>query len=631
MSGIDAKPRSALPVHLDGNLRDEHLRLDLEVLDAVDALHRVPRSPSQPPQLAEIVAEDLDRDLGADAGEQVVEPVRDRLAHVDGDAGDLVELVADLAEDRLSTALGLGQIDVDLRVVDALRVLIELGATGPTAGGDDLGDLAHEALGERAEAVRFLERCTRPGADVDSEGSFVERWEELAAEERHRRCRGDDERQSRGHHRLGVPHREREDAAVRRLDLANEPPVVVIHPLHRRQEVRAQRRGDREGDDERRQDRHDVRDAERREQASFDSAQREEWHEDQDDEHRREHDRVSYFARGITDDVDGWTRALEAAVLAEAPEHVLDVDDRVVDELANGDGEAAEGHGVDGETKGAKDERRDDERQRDGGQRDRRRPEVEEEQEQHDGDENCPVTQALDHIVNGALDEGRLAEETRIDGDAGRHRLLQLGDGDVDPLRQSDGVRAGLLLNRQDRRGLRVNRGVSALDSRSLAHGGDLPERHRGSVAHGEDGARDIGLVARTADGADEELEPAPIDVPSGGVGVRLLDGAGDVVERELHRRELRRINRDVDLAHFAANRNDLRDAGEGEQPWPDDPVGLSAQLHRRHAVPLHTDQHDLAHDGGDGTHPGDDASGELLGEPGEALGDQLPIAIDVS
>lgn len=106
LSGIDTEPRRALPVHLDGNLRDEHLRLDLEIFHAVDALHRVPRSLSQPPQLAEIVSEYLDRDLGADAGEQVIEPVRDRLTHVDGDAGDLVELVADLAENRLSTALG---------------------------------------------------------------------------------------------------------------------------------------------------------------------------------------------------------------------------------------------------------------------------------------------------------------------------------------------------------------------------------------------------------------------------------------------------------------------------------------------------------------------------------------------
>ena len=116
MSGVDAEPRRALPVHLDDNLRDEHLLLDLEILHAINALHRVPRGLSRPPQLAEIVSEDLDCDLGADAGEQVVEPVRDRLTHVDGDARDLVELVADFAEYRLSTALGPGQVDVDLRV-----------------------------------------------------------------------------------------------------------------------------------------------------------------------------------------------------------------------------------------------------------------------------------------------------------------------------------------------------------------------------------------------------------------------------------------------------------------------------------------------------------------------------------
>ena len=39
-------------------------------------------------------------------------------------------------------------------------------------------------------------------------------------------------------------------------------------------------------------------------------------------------------------------------VLLQAPEDVLDVDDGVVDELADGDGEAAERHRVDGHAEG---------------------------------------------------------------------------------------------------------------------------------------------------------------------------------------------------------------------------------------------------------------------------------------
>ena len=40
-------------------------------------------------------------------------------------------------------------------------------------------------------------------------------------------------------------------------------------------------------------------------------------------------------------------------VLAQPPDHVLDVDDRVVDERADGDGHAAERHRVDGGAEGA--------------------------------------------------------------------------------------------------------------------------------------------------------------------------------------------------------------------------------------------------------------------------------------
>ena len=60
-------------------------------------------------------------------------------------------------------------------------------------------------------------------------------------------------------------------------------------------------------------------------------------------------------------------------VLAQPAEDVLDVDDRVVDQLADGDGQAAERHRVDRQAEQREHDRRDQDRERDGGQRDRRR------------------------------------------------------------------------------------------------------------------------------------------------------------------------------------------------------------------------------------------------------------------
>ena len=56
----------------------------------------------------------------------------------------------------------------------------------------------------------------------------------------------------------------------------------------------------------------------------------------------------------------------ERGVLAQPPEDVLHVDDGVVDQRADGDGHAAQGHGVDRRPERLQDQHRRDERQRDG-------------------------------------------------------------------------------------------------------------------------------------------------------------------------------------------------------------------------------------------------------------------------
>ena len=121
----------------------------------------------------------------------MIDPVRNRLADADGDAGNLIEPPAKIVQDLLAAALGFAQLGIDLRVMNALGVFIQFGATGAAADHDDLRHLHDDAFGERRDAVRFGERSARRDEDIDREAAFVKRRQELAAEERNRRHRGE--------------------------------------------------------------------------------------------------------------------------------------------------------------------------------------------------------------------------------------------------------------------------------------------------------------------------------------------------------------------------------------------------------------------------------------------------------
>ena len=69
-------------VDVDPELRDAYLLLDLEVGHARDLRQPVAQALGEASQGIEVVAVDLHRDLGPDAREHVVEPVRDRLPDV---------------------------------------------------------------------------------------------------------------------------------------------------------------------------------------------------------------------------------------------------------------------------------------------------------------------------------------------------------------------------------------------------------------------------------------------------------------------------------------------------------------------------------------------------------------------
>lgn len=73
-------------------------------------------------------------------------------------------------------------------------------------------------------------------------------------------------------------------------------------------------------------------------------------------------------------------------VLPQSPEDVLDVDDGIIHQFADGDRQTTERHGVDRQPEKMKNDRS----HQNGCQRDRRRPGIQEEEEQDDGNnDNC--------------------------------------------------------------------------------------------------------------------------------------------------------------------------------------------------------------------------------------------------
>ena len=106
------------------------------------------------------------------------------------------------------------------------------------------------------------------------------------------------------------------------------------------------------------------------------------------------------------------------------------------------------------------------------------------------------------------------------------------------------------------------------------------------------------------SDIADQIFAAVLIDEAAAGVGAEVRHRLLDLVMGDAERLHGREVRRHAILADFAADRDHLGDAGNGEKPRPDDEIGDLAHVHRRGgAVAGQRDQHDFAHDGGDRPH----------------------------
>ena len=160
-------------------------------------------------------------------------------------------------------------------------------------------------------------------------------------------------------------------------------------------------RHDRQGADERCQQRERDGQRERQEELGHEAADEAERQEDRDCRQGRRGDGAGDLARSPGDG--------RQPILAERPMaiDVLEDDDRVIDHASHGDREAAQGHDVQADAGQLHHDERGQDRQRDADRGDERRPQAEQEQEDRDDREEGAEAAFAEQALLGLLDERR--------------------------------------------------------------------------------------------------------------------------------------------------------------------------------------------------------------------------------
>ena len=114
------------------------------------------------PQDVEIVAVELDADLGLHAGEHLRDDVLQRLFGGDDRAGNLGQFLAHVGQDFLAAAARVRvEADDDFRHVHALGVLVEFGPAGAAAEGNHAANVLQPLFDHAGDPVGGLQRVAR--------------------------------------------------------------------------------------------------------------------------------------------------------------------------------------------------------------------------------------------------------------------------------------------------------------------------------------------------------------------------------------------------------------------------------------------------------------------------------------
>jgi hypothetical protein len=485
------------------------------------------------------------------------------------------------------------ELDVHAAQVRRLLRVVADGDHGvPHAG--QLLDLGGDA---RADQARAVEAGALGGAEGDLELRLVFDGQEVGAggpgEQRRRAERGE----AREHHRPAVRHAPAQGAQVAALDRAVEPRVAAARPGRLRpQKARREARRQREADDERHDDGERHREAERAHEPADDAVHQRHRREDGDQRQRRGEHRQADLARAL----DGGHRAALAARL-HAVVDVLEHDDGVVDDDADGEREREQRERVEREAGGAHQPERADDARGDGDGGDERRAHVAQEQKHDGGGEHRAEHQVLLHRPDRVLDELRLVARD-VDRVAGGQLRPQFGEALFDPPNDLDRVGAALLAHVEQHRRLaalvpgRLGLGHAVFDRR------DVAQPHRVALARGDDELAERLDRLDPAARAQRERAAALLDAPGRNFDVLRGERPIDVDDREPEFLQPRRVDEHVNLPPPAAQDGHLADAADGLEPAAQDLVGELGDV--AHVVVRR--QGERQHGGGVGVELGD-------------------------
>ena len=374
--------------------------------------------------------------------------MRDGLAYLHCQSLQVAQPVADIGQEFVARTPVQHERRFEFRCVYAEGVFVEFGAAGLAGHGLYFRYFEEDFLYHPSHAVGLFERYARHRGDADGQRTFVEGRQEAAAEGAENDGGADEEGDHSRKHRLAVTECPGECLAVDALEEPRDGRFLLapFQGTFRSQHVARHDRCQRHGYQQRGQQRDDEGDAERFEHASLHSAEEEERHEGDDGDESGVHDGDADFARGVVNHLQAFLPfGFGTGIVFPQPfVDILHVDDGVVYERADGDGHAAEAHGVDGMPRKAHDDDGDEQRQGHGRERDERHAAVHQEYQQHEDDEEGSLDEGVFDVVYRAVDEARLPEDIGRYLHVVRKARTELGDGRIECFGEVDGAGVGL-------------------------------------------------------------------------------------------------------------------------------------------------------------------------------------------
>ena len=411
-----------------------------------------------------------------------------------------------------------------------------LGA-GPSREAGDFGRVLQDRFDAPHHPVRFGQRRPDRRPVVDDIAAFVHLGQEPGFEVEIQQPGNGRERDRDG----DDPERAR-DRAPQDGDVPAAKPamfeigrrVAVTADLvrsavcHRFQQIGCGNRNEQQGVDERQEDRAGQRERQRREELSDHALIPRERNEHDDGGQRRADNGADQLVRALLG------RPLRRLSRREMPMNVFHDHNRIVDDQADGDGEAAHRHQVDRAVGDVQDEERadDGQRQRHGG--DQRGAPVAQEREQHANGQQPPDHDGFAHAPHRLLHEGR--EVVHLGNtDRRRQRRHVLAQRLLDAIGNGDDVAANLPCDGDDGRRLPVAGNQRGAVHDTIANLGDVADVHRSLVAEGHDDATHIVEAGELAGCEDQVLLVVLRQASNRRHLVRVRQRFGHIVERQLH------------------------------------------------------------------------------------------------